>query len=184
MQTAHELFIHELQDMLSAERQLIEALKEQEERATAADLKKALSSHRDQTEGQAERLEQCFEEIGEEPEETECEGIAGLLEEYKTFVEEEDPSDDILDTVTISAASKVESYEINAYNSLIRLADDMGHTKVVRLLNQNLKEEQQTHSKLEKLASKIKPQDLGMEETEEEEQEATSRTKSKRRRVA
>jgi ferritin-like metal-binding protein YciE len=180
MQTAHELFIHELEDMLSAERQLVDALKEQEQNVTSPDLKKAISAHRDQTEGQVERLEQCFEEIGEEPEETECKGIAGLIEEYKSFVEEEDPSDDILDTVTISAASKVESYEINAYNSLIRLGEDMGHKKAVRLLQQNLREEQQTHARLEKLAAKIKPEDMGMEEEEEEE----AAPKARRRRVA
>src|SRR5437868_6949121 len=95
MQTAHELFIHELTDMLSGERQLVDALQEQEESASRDDLKKAFASHRAQTEKHVERLEQCFEEIGETPQETECKGIAGLIGEYKSFKEEEDPSPDI-----------------------------------------------------------------------------------------
>src|SRR4051812_14581100 len=142
MQTAHELFIHGLQDALSAEKQLIEALQEQAESVDRADLKKAFETHRTQTEKQVQRLEQCFEEIGEEPEETECKGIAGLIEEFRTFKEEEDPSPDLLDIFAVGAAAKVEDYEINSYTELIRLAEMMGHTKSVKLLNQNLKEEQ------------------------------------------
>lgn len=168
IQTAHELLIHELQDMLSAERQLIDALQEQAENATNPELKKGFEQHRAQTQKQVERLTQCFEEIGEEPKEVECKGIEGLIEEYKTFIEEEDPSDDIIDVVSIGAASKVESYEINAYESLIQLAESMGHNRSVRLLNQNLREEEQTKAKLEKLSKKIEPEQSGMQEEEEE----------------
>ena len=168
MQTAHELFIHELQDMLSAERQLVDALQEQGENANDPRLKQAFESHRAQTEKQIERLEGCFEEIGESPEETECKGITGLVEEYKSFKDEEDPSPDILDVFSIDAAKKVEMYEINAYEGLIEMAEDMGHKKSVRLLNQSLKEEQQTFKKMEAFGKKIKPQNSGMEEDEEE----------------
>jgi len=170
MQTAHELFIHEMQDMLSAERKLTEALQEQEENASRPELKKAFASHRAQTEKQVERLEQAFEQIGEEPEETECKGIEGLIEEYQTFVEEEDPAEDIIDVFSIGAASKVESYEIRAYESLIEMAKMMGHTKAQRLLQQNLKEEQATLKKMQALSKRIKPQNMGMEEEEMEEQ--------------
>jgi ferritin-like metal-binding protein YciE len=168
MQTAHELFIHELTDMLSAERQLIEGLQEQEESASNNQLKKAFASHRAQTEKQVERLEKCFEEIGEEPEETECKGIAGLIEEFRTFKEEEDPSEDILDTFSVGSAIKVESYEIHAYESLIELAEMMGHDKSAKLLGQNLKEEESTREKLESLSEKLQPKEMGMEEEGEE----------------
>jgi ferritin-like metal-binding protein YciE len=173
MQTAHELFIHELTDMLSAERQLVEALGEQANNASNNQLKKAFESHRNQTEKQVERLERCFEELGEEPEETECKGIRGLIEEYQTFANEEDPAEDILDVFAIDAAKKVESYEINAYNSLIELADMMEHTKVSKLLQQNLREEESTREKMEKLGEKIQPERMGMEE-EDQEEESTS----------
>lgn len=172
METAHELFIHELTDMLGAEKQLVDALTKQEELATRPELKKAFASHKAQTEKQVQRLEQVFESIGEEAEEKECKGVAGLVEEFESFVEEEEPSSDILDVVAIGAAKKVETYEINAYNSLIELAESMGHDKATKLLNQNLKEEEATLQKLETLGEKIKPEDLGMEEDEDAEMES------------
>ncbi len=170
MQTAHELFIHGLNDMLSAERQLVEALGKQAEESSRPDLQKAFESHRAQTEKQVERLEQAFESIEEEPEEEECRGIKGLLEEHDTFMEEEDPSEDLVDIFNVGAATKVERYEISAYEELIRLADMMGHKKASKLLNQNLKEEQQTEKKMLSFSKKLKPEQMHMEEEEEQEE--------------
>jgi ferritin-like metal-binding protein YciE len=166
MQTAHELFTHELADMLDAERKILEALGEQIEETSNEQLQKAFEAHRAQTEKQVERLEECFQELGEEPEETECAGIKGLIEEHDTM-KEEDPSEDILDVFNVAAATKVERYEISAYESLIRLADMMEHKKVSKLLNQNLKEEEQTLKKMQGFATKIKPENMGMGEEEE-----------------
>ena len=171
MQTAHELFLHELSDMLDAERKLVEALGEQAEGASNPQLQKAFAAHQVQTEKQVQRIEQIFEQLEEEPQETECKGLNGLLEELEAF-KQEDPSEDILDVFSIGAAQKVESYEINAYESLIRLATDMEHIKTVRLLQQNLKEEQATWKKLDGLAKKIKPERTGHEEEEEGEEAA------------
>ena len=166
MQTAHELFLHELADMLDAERKLVDALGEQANGASNPQLQKAFSAHQAQTEKQVQRLEQVFQQLGEDPEDTECKGLKGLLEEVDTF-KEENPSPDILDVFSIGAASKVESYEINAYESLINLAREMGHNKELKLLQQNLKEEQQTLKKMQGLSKKIKPEQSGMEEEEE-----------------
>jgi len=177
MQTAHELFLHELADILDAERKLVDALGEQAESAANPQLQKAFQSHQAQTEKQVSRLEQVFESLGEEPEQTECKGLKGLLEELETF-KEEDPAEDILDVFSIGAASKVEAYEICAYESLIQLAKDMGHNKEMRLLQQNLKEEQQTLKKMQGFSKKIKPEQSGMEEEEEEGQ--SRRRKSRR----
>jgi ferritin-like metal-binding protein YciE len=176
MQTAHELYIHELTDMLSAERMLLEALQEQAEAANNGQLKKAFESHRMQTEKQVERLEKCFEEIDEQPDETESKGMKGLIEEFRTFMQEEDPSPDILDHFACGAAAKVEGYEIKSYESLIELAESMEHNQAVRLLNQSLKEEQSTLEKMEKFGERLQPENLGMEEMEEgeEEMETTS----------
>ena len=184
MQTAHELFIHELQDMLDAEQQLVEALGEQAGESSRPDLQKAFQSHQAQTEKQVERLHQVFEEIGEEPEEVECKGIRGLIEEHNTF-KQEDPAEDIMDIFNTGAAEKVESYEICAYESLIRLAQQMGHTKAVRLLNQNLKEEQQTLKKMQAFSKKLKPENLGMEEEEDQSMEQEdSQTSSRKQPTA
>ena len=171
MQTAHELFVHELQDMLDAEQQLVEALGKQAEESSRPDLQKAFQSHQAQTEKQVERLHQVFESIGEDAEEVECKGIRGLLEEHDHFMEEEGPAEDITDIFNVGAAEKVESYEICAYESLIRLAGLMGHTKAEKLLNQNLKEEQATLKKMQAFSKKLKPENIGMDEGEEEDDE-------------
>jgi ferritin-like metal-binding protein YciE len=186
MQTAHEMFLHELKDMLDAEQQLVEALGRQAEESSRPELQKAFQSHQAQTEKQTERLRQCFELLGEEAEEAECRGIRGLIEEHDNFVEQEDPAEDLVDIFNTVAGAKVESYEIQGYQSLIRMADLMEHTKVSRLLNQNLKEEQQTLKKMEAFSKKLKPQNLGMGEDEEmnvegdEEASGGSRRKSSR----
>jgi ferritin-like metal-binding protein YciE len=107
--------------------------------------------------------------------------MQGLIEEVENFKEKQ-PSPDILDVFMIGAAAKVESYEIHAYEDLIQLGTDMGHKKAVRLLQQNLREEQQTLKKMEGFAKKIKPERSGMEEEEEQETERGSRSRSSRGR--
>ena len=179
MQTAHELFLHELGDILNAERKLVGALGEQSQGASNPQLKRAFAAHQAQTQKQVQRLEQVFKQLGEDPEEEECKGLKGLLEELETFKSEEDPSEDILDVFSIGAAAKVESYEINSYESLIRMARDMKHTKAVKLLQQNLKEEQATLKKMQAFAKKIKPEESGMEE-----EEGRSASKKRSRKAA
>lgn len=191
MQSARELFIHELTDMLDAERKLIDALGQlAEDHSEEPQLQKAFQSHQAQTEKQAERIQQIFEEVGEQPEGSECKGIKGLIEERDSF-KEEDPADDILAIFDVGAAIKVESYEMNAYESLIRLAEQLDMNKAVRLLKQNLKEEQQTRTKLEAMGRKLKPDNLGMESDNMEEEErparrgaASARGKGRSRRAA
>jgi ferritin-like metal-binding protein YciE len=193
MQSAKELFIHELTDMLDAEQKLVTALGElAEDHGDEPQLQKGFQAHQAQTEKQVERLQQIFEQIVEEAEETECKGMKGLLEERNSFKEEEEPAADILSIFDVGAAIKVESYEICAYNSLIELAKQLDLTKAIRLLNQNLKEEQQTKTKLEAISRKLKPDNLGMEEEGAEMEEerpvrrsaASSRGKSRSRRAA
>ena len=171
MQTAHELYIHELNDMYSAEQMLVEALQEQADAANNPQLKKAFESHLAQTQKQVERLQRCFEEIGEEPEDEECKGMKGLVEEFRSFVQEKEPSPDILDHFACGAAAKVEQYEIKGYESLIELAESMEHNQAVKLLNQSLKEEQSTLEKMEKFGERLQPENLGMEDEEMEEGE-------------
>lgn len=179
MQTAHELFLHELNDMLDAEHKLMEALQQQAEESSRPDLQKAFEFHRQQTEKQIQRLEQAFESLEEEPEDTECKGIQGIIAEHDEFMSEEEPSEDLVDIFNAGAACKVEHYEIAAYTSLINLAQQMRHTKAVKLLNQNLKEEQQTLKKMEGFIKKLKPERLM--EMEEEEEEEEVRDKGSRR---
>lgn len=163
MQTGHELFVHGLNDILDAEHRLVEALQELENDSTNPQLRNAFAQHRKETQHQIERLNQCFELVGESPEETECAGIRGIIEEKKAFMEE-DPTDDLLDVFHIEAASKAEAYEITEYQSLIQMARGMQHQKVAQLLNQTLKEEQATFKKMQAFSKKIKPEEMMTEE--------------------
>jgi ferritin-like metal-binding protein YciE len=170
--------------MLDAEQQLVEALGEQADESSRPDLQKAFQSHQEQTQKQVERLHQIFESLGEEPEEVECKGIRGLIEEHNHFKEEEDPAEDILDIFNAGAAEKVESYEICAYEGLVRLAQQMGHKKAEKLLGQNLKEEQQTLKKMQGFSKKLKPENMGMEEEEGMEQDESETSGSSRKKAA
>src|SRR5579859_2042997 len=170
MQSARELFIHELTDMLDAEQKLVEALGQlADDHSAEPQLQKGFQSHQAQTEKQVQRIQQIFEQMGKEPEETECKGIKGLIEERDSFKEEENPAEDILAVFDVGASIKVESYEIDAYNGLIRLAEQLDMSKATKLLNQTLKEEEETRTKLEAMARKLKPGNLGTEEGEGEE---------------
>jgi ferritin-like metal-binding protein YciE len=133
-------------------------------------MEKALEQHRSQTEKQIQRLQQCFEVLGEEAEETECKGIVGLKQEKEEFMEEE-PSEEVLEAFNIGATIKVEHYEIAAYTSLMGMAQKLGLNKAAKLLGQNLREEQQMLKKCEAVEKKFKPQATGMTEDEEGEME-------------
>jgi len=180
METGHELFVHGLNDMMDAEHQLVEALQGNAGDSSRPDLRKAFEQHRKETEGQIERLEQCFEILGEEPEETECHGIRGLIAEKEAFTEE-DPSEDLIDVFNVGAGIKAESYEICEYESLIDMAREMKHTKVAQLLGQNLKEEKATLKKMRAFSKKVKPNEMMNEEQQER---ATVKPKSSRSRRA
>src|SRR3954452_11358637 len=167
MQTGKEFFIHGLNDIYDAEQQLVEALGELAQDSNQAQLKKAFESHRAQTEKQVQRLQQVFEILGEQPEDTECHGIRGIIQEKKSFMEEE-PSPDLMDVFNVGGAIKTEQYEVAEYESLIDLAEELGENKIARLLGQTLKEEEATLKKMEQFEKKIKPEQMGAEVEEEE----------------
>jgi ferritin-like metal-binding protein YciE len=95
--TLHELFVHNLEDMYYAETELIDALDELAEQTEKSEISEAFREHGKETEGHVSRLEAVFELIGEEPETEECEGIEGLIKDYETFVAVEDPAERVLD---------------------------------------------------------------------------------------
>lgn len=167
MQTGREFFIHGLTDIYDAEQQLVEALGELAGDSSNGQLKKAFETHRAQTEKQVERLNQAFEILGEQPEETECHGIRGIIQEKKSF-DQEEPTPDLADVFNVGGAIKTEQYEIAEYESLIDLARELGENKIVKLLGQTLKEEQATLKKMQQFEKKIKPEQMGAEVEEEE----------------
>ena len=149
--TLHDLMIHQLQDLYSAERQLVQALPNMAKGASAAELQAALRAHLTQTEGHVARLEQAFEVLGESPRGVECKGMEGLLAEGKELLEADvDPG--VLDAGIIAEAQRVEHYEIAAYGSACEFARSLGHLQVASLLHDTLEEEKEADKLLTTLA--------------------------------
>ncbi|MCC2631510.1 MAG: hypothetical protein K0S20_209 [Patescibacteria group bacterium] len=137
--TAHQLFIHELKDAYSAEKQLIKALPKIAKQAQHPDLKAALEEHLKETEGQAERLERIFEIIDHKPQAHLCQAIQGILAEGEEGMEKADPA--IIDLMIAGSAQRVEHYEKAVYTGLHEMASFMKHEKVAGLLKETLDEE-------------------------------------------
>ncbi len=147
----HELFVDELKDILGAEKQLLKGLKKMSKAAENEQLKQAFEEHHSQTEGQIERLKEVFGALGVPARGKKCKAMEGLLEEADEIIEnfEGDPA---LDAALISAAQKVEHYEIASYGCLVTFAKLMNHTEAEQMLQQTLDEEKQTDVLLTEIA--------------------------------
>jgi ferritin-like metal-binding protein YciE len=149
--TLHDAFIYELRDTYDAERQLTKALTKLAKAARSSQLKEAFESHLEETQGQIERLEQVFESLDERVRGKHCDGIAGIIEEGKSIMEE-DLDDDAMDACLIAAGQRAEHYEMAAYGTLVAWARAMGHSEAADLLQETLEEEKAADQKLSSLA--------------------------------
>ena len=149
--TLHDAFLDELRDLYDAEKQLTKALPKLAKSATAPKLREAFEAHLEETRGHVERLEQVFETLDEKARGKHCDGIAGIIEEGKSIMDE-DFDDVTMDACLIAAGQRAEHYEIGAYGTCIAWAKAMGHTRVARLLTQTLNEEKAADKKLSALA--------------------------------
>jgi ferritin-like metal-binding protein YciE len=149
--TLHDAFIDELRDTYDAERQLTKALPKLAKAATNPKLREAFESHLEETQGQIERLEQVFESLDEKVRGKHCEGIAGIIDEGKSIMEE-DFDDTTMDACLIAAGQRAEHYEMAAYGTLVAWAQAMDHTEAAKLLQQTLEEEKAADKKLSGLA--------------------------------
>ena len=154
MQTIEELFEHELKDVYSAEQSLLEALEQMASESSDREIKKGFTQHRKETQAQIKRLEKVYKTLGQKPSAGTCPGIEGLIKEKKAFLREK-PSSELLEFYNIGAAQKVERYEITAYESLIDMAEKLGMSDVVDLLEENLQEEEMTLNRLKAIASEF-----------------------------
>jgi ferritin-like metal-binding protein YciE len=146
-----EHLVEELNDLLSAEHQLIEALPQMQQKAAWRELKAAFKSHLAETKGQARRIEQALKQLGEEPSEKTCEAMKGLLEEGQSLMESSEAGA-LRDAMMITAAQKVEHYEIATYGTVRTYAQILGENAVARLMAQTLKEEKAADKKLTVIA--------------------------------
>ena len=172
MQTIEELFEHELKDIYGAEQSLLDALQQMADESSDREIKKGYTQHRKETQAQIKRIEKVFKSMGQKPEAATCAGMEGLIKEKKLFVREK-PSEELLEFYNIGASQKVERYEITAYENLIDMAEKLGMTDAVELLEQNLQEEEATLNKLKAIASEFEVADEG--ELDEEEETTSSR---------
>lgn len=146
-----EHLVEELNDLLNAEQQLIDALPMMAERASQRELKAAFRSHLAQTKMHERRVTQALKQLGEQASGKTCEAMEGLLQEGQELMSSADPGA-LLDAMMITAAQKVEHYEIATYGTVRTYAQVLGERGVAKILEQTLKEEKATDKKLTSIA--------------------------------
>jgi ferritin-like metal-binding protein YciE len=149
--TLRDAFLDELRDAYDAEKQLTKALPKMAKAASSPKLRAAFEEHLEETRGQIDRLEQIFQNLDEKVRGKHCEGIAGIIEEGKTVMEE-DFDEATMDACLIAGGQRAEHYEMAAYGTLIAWAKALGHMDAVDLLQQTLDEEKTADEKLTALA--------------------------------
>jgi ferritin-like metal-binding protein YciE len=172
MESLKELYVDELKDLYSAEKQLVKALPKMAKNASNPELKESFTNHLQETEGHVERLEQIFEMLGERAGGKKCKGMEGLIEEAKELLEE-DATEEVLDAGLISKAQHVEHYEIAGYGTVRTYARQLGLDDQAELLQETLDEEGKTDELLTQLAESSV--NLEAEQGSEEEESTSSR---------
>jgi len=147
----NDLFLETLRDIFHAEKQLLRALPKMARAANSDELRQAFETHKDETQGQVERLEQVFEIVGKRATGKPCEAMQGLVAEGQEIMEEFKDSD-ALDAGLIASAQTIEHYEISRYGTLRTWAEQLGMKDAVNLLEQTLEEEKKTDKLLTEIA--------------------------------
>src|SRR4029077_5422825 len=135
-----KLYVEELRDLHSAERQIIQALPKMIKAASSPDLNSALQEHLDITKEQLGRLDQIFEKLGKKGTGKKCKGMEGVIADGKEILEE-DMAPEVLDAAIISAAQHVEHYEMFGYGTVRSYAQLLGDREAAKLLQTTLDEE-------------------------------------------
>ena len=168
--TIEDLFLDELKDIYSAEKQAIRSYPRIAKAASSDELKQALQKHLEQTKGQLERLDKVFEILEKRAGGKTCEAMKGLLEEAAESIEEIEQGP-VLDVAIIAAAQRIEHYEIAAYGTVATLAEAMGQSEIQQLLSETLQEEKDTDELLTGVAGSVNSEALGSSEEAEEEED-------------
>jgi ferritin-like metal-binding protein YciE len=166
-----ELYIDELRDLYDAENKLVKALPKLAKAASSDQLRSGFEEHLEQTQGHVARLEEIFDALGEKPTGKKCAGMAGLVKEGEEIMDE-DFSPEVMDAALISAAQRVEHYEIAAYGCVSSWAQLLGESEANALLEKTLEEEKETDHKLTELSEEINVEAKGSSEEGEEEEES------------
>lgn len=159
MQNIKDLFIHELGDIYDAEQRILQMLPQMANEASEGQVKSAFQYHEQQTRQQVKNLEQCFQMLGTQPKRTSCQAIAGLKQEHDTFMNE-NPTKEILTMFDLGGAAKTEHYEIGSYQGLVEKANLMGMKDCVKLLQENLSQEEEMAQKVTQISKQLGKQML------------------------
>jgi len=154
LENLRDLYVHELKDLYSAEKQIIKALPKMVKAAKNRQLSSAFSQHLEQTRRQAKRLEDILASHDESTRGPKCQGMEGVLKEGDEMIGE-DAQDEVRDAGLIAAAQRVEHYEMAGYGCARTYAELLGDKKGARLLDTTLREEEATDLKLTKLAKSV-----------------------------
>ena len=155
LENLHSLLVEELQDLYSAENQIIEALPDMIEEASSPELKNALQHHLEETRGQVRRLDQIFSQLPNVKKDGKtCKGMKGIIKDGQDLLDT-DAEAEVLDAGMIAAAQRVEHYEIAGYGTVRTYAQLLGRNDWAQLLEQTLNEEKQADQKLNQLSSRI-----------------------------
>lgn len=167
------LFTEELRDVYDAEKQITKALPKMARAAHSRDLKEALQEHLEVTKGQISRLEEIFDLLDEKPRSHPCAGMKGIIQEGSEMLQADKRASDenLMDAALISAAQRVEHYEISAYGTLRTFAETLGNDRVAKLLEQTKQEEAEADRKLTEISEQLLESAYGGSGEEEEEDE-------------
>lgn len=158
IQNKQDLFHFDLSVLLSMERELEQALGAMAQEVDGQQLKQAFQTHQQQTRQQAQRVEQCFQDLGKQPLNATDETVQGMKTQHDNFLKYHDPSKEVLTFFDAAAARIAEQYEIAKYQSIIQLANQTNHERIAGVLQQNLQEEQQASQLLEGIIQQLSQQ--------------------------
>jgi ferritin-like metal-binding protein YciE len=150
-----DLFLETLKDIFFAERQILKGLPKMAKAAADPKLREAFMHHREETEGQVDRLRQVFEAIGKRAQGKTCEAINGLMEEGEDLLEMSPQPSAVRDAGLIATAQAIEHYEIARYGALAAWAKALGNEPIAQLLHQSLEEEKKTDELLNQMAATV-----------------------------
>jgi len=176
MESLEDLMQDELKDIYDAEKQLTKALPKLAKKATNEELRDALQTHLQETEGHVERLEQIFETLGMPVRGKRCEGMKHLIDEGNEMISDAE-EDATRDAIMIASVQKTEHYEIASYGTLRTWANVLGKTEVASICEETLEEEKAADEKLTAIAESFVNQQSAEEGEGEEEEEGSSRAR-------
>src|SRR5215510_12599094 len=153
IKTMEDLFVHGLQDLYYAEKQIVKALPRMIDKTTDGELKRGFEKHLNETEQQVKRLERVFEMQGKEPQGHKCPAIEGIIREAEDVMGEIE-NQDVMNTAIIALAQAVEHYEITRYGALMAWANELGQRQGAKVLAESLKEEKATDARLAAIAER------------------------------